>query len=98
MAGHPHTSPQAHHPCNTFQPHLRRRFMAGHSHTSMLPSSPPSASRRPSLLKDMPLTGPMPRVASLNSPVERRDKAGSECVVWAVRCHSPSYQTCLAGS
>lgn len=49
-------------------PHLRRRRMAGHSHTSMLPSSPPSASRRPSLLNDMPLTAPMPLAASLNSP------------------------------
>lgn len=48
--------------------HLSRRRMWGHSHTSMLPSSPPSASRRPSLLKDMPLTGPMPAVACLNSP------------------------------
>lgn len=71
--------------------------MAGHSHTSMLPSSPPSASRRPSLLKDMPLTGPMPRVASLNSPVERRGKAGSGCVVGQSDV-TPAffYRTCLA--
>ena len=58
--------------------------MSGHSQTSMLPSSPPSASRRPSLLKDMPLIGPMPLVCCLNSPAAAA--GGKLCRSESERC------------
>lgn len=58
--------------------HRLRRFMAGHSHTSIHPSSPPSASSRPSPLNDMPLMGPMPFVRFLKSPADQAGWAGKQ--------------------